>query len=153
MGMNAPLGRITIRSFQPSDQEAVKQLILDGLVEHWGFLDSTKNPDLKDIYTHYSGAVFLVAWSEDQIVGCGALVPRQPGTAEIVRMSVNRFYRKRGVGTRILNELLHKAKEMRIHNVILETTSTWHEVIAFYIRNGFHITHYQDGDAYFEYIL
>jgi hypothetical protein len=37
--------------------------------------------------------------------------------------------------------------------IVLETTETWHEVIAFYQRSGFEITHYKGGDVYFELVL
>ena len=72
-------------------------MILAGLVEHWGFLDATKNPDLEDIAASYAGATFLVARLGDDIVGTGALVPHQDGTAEIVRMSVAQELRRRGL--------------------------------------------------------
>ena len=34
---------------------------------------------------------------------------------------------------------------MGFQRVVLETTSTWPEVIEFYKRFGFRITHHQDG--------
>lgn len=53
---------IVILPFQPENQEDVKKLILAGLVEHWGKLDPTKNPDLNDIANSYAQSVFFVAW-------------------------------------------------------------------------------------------
>ncbi|MCP4415536.1 MAG: hypothetical protein GY805_02870, partial [Chloroflexi bacterium] len=44
---------IVIRPFHPQDQSATKQLILAGLVEHWGELDPSLNPDLNDIARSY----------------------------------------------------------------------------------------------------
>ncbi len=143
------MGELSILPFQPQDQETVKKLILTGLVEHWGVLDPTKNPDLNDIQTTYARAVFLVAWLDGEIVGCGALAPRTDQAAEIVRMSVAGRVRRQGVGQEILNRLLEQARALGFQRVILETTATWSEVIQFYLRCGFHITHYQDDDVYF----
>jgi putative acetyltransferase len=149
---------ITLHDFQPSDQAAVKDLILAGLAEHWGTLDPSKNPDLNDIAATYSaasnaGAAFLVARSQGQIIGTGALVPRPQGTAEIVRMSVARDWRRQGIGRMILQALVERARQAGFRRLVLETTATWQEVVAFYLRFGFHITHHQDGDVYFELLI
>lgn len=139
--------------FQPENQTAVRSLILDGLAEHWGQLDPRKNPDLNDIATTYAKAHFLVAWDENTIIGTGALVCRTVDTAEIVRMSVSRKVRRQGIGRMILEQLIAKAKEEGVNRITLETTETWQEVIAFYLSAGFHITHCQDGDVYFEMVV
>lgn len=141
---------LVIRPFQPEDQEEVKALILSGLVDHWGTLDPTKNPDLNDIARSYADAVFLVARLDGRIVGTGALVPRAESTAEIVRMSVASDMRRMGIGKRILLELIHSAKSRGFSRIILETTATWAEVIAFYQSMGFMLTHLMNGDQYFE---
>ena len=140
---------LTLTPFEPSDQVDVKELILSGLVEHWGFLDETKNPDLDDIAASYAGGTFLVGRLGDRIVGTGALVPRSSDTAEIARMSVAKELRQQGIGRRILQALLEQARAQGFRQVILETTATWSEVVEFYLRCGFHITHYKDGDVYF----
>lgn len=140
---------LTIRPFRPADQAEAKRLILAGLAEHWGALDPTRNPDLNGIAVSYASARFLVAYRGDRLIGTGALVPRSAETAEIVRMSVAREERRRGVGRAILQELIAHARAAGVRRIILETTSTWQEAIAFYQRAGFCFTHHQDGDAYF----
>jgi GNAT superfamily N-acetyltransferase len=143
------IDEIKIVPFRAEDQEAAKKLVLAGLAEHWGELDLSKNPDLNDIATTYANGIFLVAWLGGEIVGTGALVQRREGQAEIVRMSVARKMRRRGVGRQILQKLIDWAREKGYERVVLETTVTWSEVVAFYLQYGFHITHYQDGDVYF----
>lgn len=140
---------IDILPFQPEDQAAVKQLVLAGLAEHWGEIDPTKNPDLNDIPASYSKGTFLVARIQGRIVGCGALIPRAEKTGEIVRMSVAADMRRRGIARCILSQLIELARNKGFNQIILETTSTWTGVIEFYLRCGFHITHYKDGDVYF----
>jgi putative acetyltransferase len=141
---------ITLMPFQPQDQSSVKQLILAGMQEHWGKLDPSKNPDLDDIHTHYAGAVFLVARSGQRIVGTGALIPHSNLVGEIVRMSVSSDQRRNGIGKKILQALIKQAHTLGYQRLILETTSTWQEVIQFYLHCGFITTHTQDGDTYFE---
>jgi len=140
---------ITITPFETKYQDEAKALILAGLEEHWGTLDLSMNPDLNDIGETYADAYFLVALQKGKLIGTGALIPRSDDVAEIARMSVNTQLRRLGIGKRILRELCLYAKSNGYKQIILETTETWLEVIEFYKRFGFQITHYQDGDVYF----
>jgi N-acetylglutamate synthase-like GNAT family acetyltransferase len=145
--------QIVILPFKAKDQDEVKNLILTGLAEHWGQLDPTKNRDLNDIEANYARDIFLVAWLEGKIIGTGALVHRSDAMGEIVRMSVLKEYRRRGVGKQLLQVLLKNAEEKGYQKIILETTKTWHEVIEFYLQCGFRITHEREGDTFFEMLL
>ena len=144
---------ILIRAFEPADQSAARDLILAGMQEHWGTLDPTLNPDLRDIASSYANALYLVAYQGDRLVGTGALKPRPGGVREVVRMSVAADLRRQGLGGHILRQLLAAACQAGAARVILETTETWDEVIAFYLRHGFRVTHHLDGDVYFEMTL
>ena len=52
--MTATDRRWQLRPFTAADQDAVKDLVLAGLADHWGTLDPTLNPDLNDIAGHYA---------------------------------------------------------------------------------------------------
>ena len=146
--------KLSIQPFKPQDQEAVKKLIQNGLGEHWGYIDETLNPDLDDISETYAEATFLVACLNGKIVGTGALVPRSAEVGEIVRMSVTKELRRRGIGRQILERLVQEGKRLGYERLILETTSSWDEVIAFYKDYGFEVTHMEEGefgeDVYFK---
>lgn len=79
---------------------------------------------------------------------------RDATTAEIVRMSARRDVRRTGLGAAIVEELVATTRSFGRDRVILETSSGWSEVIAFYVRCGFRITHVRDGefgsDTWFE---
>ncbi len=149
MHNNRKMNGMKFIPFHPSDQPAAKALILDGLVDHWGVLDESLNPDLDDIATFYADGVFLVAWRDGEIIGTGAFKPHSEKQVEIVRMSVSKELRRQGIGQQILTELCNRASQAGYEEVILETTETWQDVINFYLSYGFVITHYQDGDAWF----
>lgn len=150
MSLTLPDSPITLSAFTPADQSPARSLILAGLGEHWGWIDETLNPDLDDIARSYAAGLFLVARFNSELVGTGAFKPHSPGTVEIVRMSVARKYRRLGVGRLILAALCRAARERGFERAILETTATWTEVISFYLRNGFEITHSTGGDVYFQ---
>lgn len=140
---------IRLARFRPEDQEPVRALVLAGLADRWGTLDESRNPDLNDLASAYADGVVLCAWSGATLVGTGAFVPRGAGVVEIVRMSVARDWRRGGVGRRIAEALLVEARSRGARRVVLETTETWADAVAFYLRLGFTLTHHLDGDAYF----
>ena len=140
---------LRIVPFEPADQARARALILAGMVEHWGTLDESLNPDLIDITSTYASGAFLCAWSGDDLVGTGALKRHADGTAEIVRMSVVRAWRRRGVGRAIVAALLDEARTLGHRRIILETTETWDDAVRFYLSLGFVITHHQNGEVYF----
>jgi GNAT superfamily N-acetyltransferase len=140
---------IQIEPFQPLDQNSVRLMILRGLEEYWGVLDTEMNTDLDDIGKSYREGLFLVAKLADQIIGTGAYLPRSGEQVEVVRMSVTKRLRSRGIGRQILCQLCCKAHQNGYSRVILETTATWDRAIAFYQDFGFQITHYVNQDVYF----
>jgi len=148
---------ISIRAFEANDQQVVKQLILSGLADHFGNINPELNPDLDDIAVRYADDVFLVALENDQIIGCGALVKKDKITGEIVRMSVERSLRSRGIGRQILAALCDQARRAGFRRVVLETTATWQRVRSFYEASGFSYTHFIDdefgGQAHYELML
>ncbi len=115
----SPQESIFLRPFQPQDQQPARELILEGLVEHWGFLDPTLNPDLNDIAHTYANGLFLTAWQGMTLVGTGAFLPVDGQTVQIVRMSVRKSHRRLGLGKRILEALLQEAARRGYRRAIL----------------------------------
>ena len=141
------MGDLDIRTFTAADQHEVAALILAGLAEHWGDVDETRNPDVQDLAGAYPGGRTIVVIEGGAIIGTGTVVPRGDATAEIRRMSVAPAHRQRGVGRALVTELLTTARGWGHHRVVLETSSSWTEVVAFYQRCGFEITHHHDGPS------
>lgn len=141
---------LEIRSFRARDQAAARRLILSGLQERWGHLDEAKNPDLDDIAASYEEGLFLVAYTGERLVATGALLAEGERVGRIVRMSVARDVRRRGVGRRMLQALLEAARIRGYGKIVLETTATWADAIAFYRREGFRPLGIRDGDVHFE---
>jgi ribosomal protein S18 acetylase RimI-like enzyme len=88
----------------------------------------------------------------EEIIGCGALIKEEgmAGYGRVVRMSVKKENRRQGLGQLILHHLQIAAKQRQFHKIVLETTQTWAEVVAFYQANGFHIVGRKNGDTHFE---
>ncbi len=130
---------LVIRRFVASDQVAVRRMILDGLGEHFGFVDESLNPDLDDIRTSYvaTGGLFVVAEIGGQIVGTGALVREEPEVGRLVRMSVRSDFRRRGIARSLVAHLVKAARQRRYRRLVLETNGDWFDAIGFYPSCGF----------------
>jgi ribosomal protein S18 acetylase RimI-like enzyme len=139
---------LKIRPLEPDDQPAARDLVLAGLAERWGWLDENLNADLNDIAASYSDGVFVTAWLRSDLVGTGALVPEGDHIWRIERMSVAAVHRQCGIGSRLLQRLLAEAAARCAQRVVLETTSTWTDAIAFYQHHGFQVEAVRDGETH-----
>jgi GNAT superfamily N-acetyltransferase len=81
----------------------------------------------------------VVAFADNEPVGCGAIREFKEGTMEVKRMYVPVNKRKQGIATLVLSELEHWAKEMHINKCILETGKRQPDAIALYKKCGYKI--------------
>ncbi|MHB8466584.1 MAG: GNAT family N-acetyltransferase [Acidimicrobiales bacterium] len=136
---------VVLRDFEPRDQSRVRRLILGGLGEHWGEINESLNSDLDDIGASYASGRTVVAEMSGELIGTGTVLPRAQTTAEIVRMSVAPSLRRSGVGRMLVGELIRAARTWSASRVILETSSSWTNVIAFWLACGFEVAGDEDG--------
>jgi GNAT superfamily N-acetyltransferase len=128
-----------VRSFATPDQEEVQQLILNGLAEHFDYLDPSLNPDLEDISATYlsKGDLFLVAEKNNRIIATGALIRLSPQTGRIVRVTVAYDHRRMGIGQVIVDHLLNNGRQLNLKRILVKTNLDWDEALAFYQDLGF----------------
>ncbi len=81
---------------------------------------------------------FLVAYLDDDPVGCGAIRLNEPTLAEIKRMYVDPRVRGRRVGRRIVEALEIQARRLGAKRIVLETGPRQPDAIAMYSHAGFH---------------
>ncbi len=129
---------LKIRPFHPQDQSAARQLILEGLGGHFGYIDETMNPDLDDIWQHYvaAGSAFVVAQVGGLLVGTGALI-REGENGRLVRMSVRQSHQRQGIGRKLVQHLIQKAHEQGYKRLLVETNHDWFDAIGLYESCGF----------------
>jgi len=130
----------------PKHQSAVRTLVLSGLAERWGTVDTSLNHDLDDIASSYATGTVLIAVRRGSVVGTGAVVPRDRDTAEILRMSVARSERRNGIGRMLVVALIEVARSWAAQRVICETSSHWTSAVELYVSCGFRIDHEEHSD-------
>ncbi|MCA9889595.1 MAG: GNAT family N-acetyltransferase [Anaerolineae bacterium] len=132
---------VQLRDLQPADVPAVRDLILAGLEDRFGFLLDGVNPDLDDIYANYveQDASFIVMACDGHIVGCGALIKENDSDiiCRIVRVSVTHEMRGQGLGRMISEHLIDIARERGFERIEVETNSDWTSALTLYKSLGF----------------
>jgi len=96
--------------------------------------------DLSDIEQSYfaRGGTFCILESQDgPIIGAYGLYPTEDRTCELRKMYLLHEYRGQGLGKRLLEDALAKARRLGFARVVLETASVLKEAIALYERYGF----------------
>lgn len=122
------------------DQEAIRSLVLDGMRERWGeAYDAAANSDMDDIAHTYvdAGAQVVVAEVDGLVVGCGILLSESGRRGRIVRVSVHKDHRRKGVGREVVNSLVHSARRRRMTEVVVTTDVPWTSAVALYLACGF----------------
>jgi len=121
-------------SNDPAFQELVKALdielqIRDG-EEHAFYAQLNKTDHIKHV---------IVAWENNEAVGCGALRTYTDDTMEVKRMFVPLQHRRKGIASVVLSELENWCRELGYQKCILETGKNQPEAIAMYQRNQYKI--------------
>jgi putative acetyltransferase len=80
----------------------------------------------------------VVAYEDEDAVGCGAFKEYEPGTAEIKRMFVPEEKRGMGIASKVLRELEKWASEEGFDKCVLETVADSGAVIL-YRKSGYSI--------------
>jgi GNAT superfamily N-acetyltransferase len=79
----------------------------------------------------------VVAYENEQAIGCGAFKEYEKGAAEIKRMYTRENERGRGIARKILAELEIWARELNFTECVLETGLKQPEAIALYRKSGY----------------
>lgn len=82
----------------------------------------------------------VVAYSNENAVGCGAIKELDANSMEVKRMYVPPKERGKGIATQLLQELEKWTVEMNYTSCVLETGKRQPEAISLYKKNGYKIT-------------
>ena len=93
--------------------------------------------DIERAPSSYGGGEFLVVERDGRLIGCGGLMPRRRGVAEIRRMFFLPSARGRGLGRALLERLMRTARRKGFRRLVLETSPRFQDAIGLYLRCGF----------------
>lgn len=136
---------LTLRPYQPGDRDVLDEI--DTEFQHEvGFgtgdpdLPMFPHPDMDDIegvYTNAGGAFWVLAASDGEIAGYGAVLRVEDEIARLRRFRVRASWRRRGLATRLLMEAERFCREHGYSRVTLGTSDRQHAAQALYQKYGY----------------
>jgi len=136
-----------IRHVQPEDIFSVIKIAYESLPERY-------SPEVFNRFYESFPEGFLVAEKLHKVVGFIVGIKMSNGVARITMLSINKKYRKQGIGSALLTQFLKEMSLQNIRQVELEVRINNDAAIKFYKKHGFDImetvsSFYQTGeDAY-----
>lgn len=143
---------LELRDFSAADQAATRALIQAGLRERWrGRFDPAANPDTDDLWANYiaDGGEIVVAVDDGRIVGTGTLIALTGRSGQLVRMSTDAAYRRRGIARLIVEELTRRAEARGFDRLRITADTPWTSAVALYTACGFKIERQDERDTEF----
>lgn len=120
---------MVIRTMTEADTRAIAELEADIFSMPWsrqGFVDTL---DMENV-------IFLAAYEGEELAGyCGVYMAADEG--EITNVAVRETFRKRGIGERLVGELMETARAEGVNHFILEVRESNAAAIHLYEKLGF----------------
>ncbi|MFQ6028155.1 MAG: GNAT family N-acetyltransferase [Dehalococcoidia bacterium] len=142
---------LTIRTFQPADHDAVRELFARGQMDFaqgledvvQAYIRRSLADDLADISANYlsdPGSHFWVADVDAQVKGMVGIQWRSEEEAELRRMSVASDTRRQGIGGKLLETTDAFCREQGYQRIRLSTVTQLQPAIAMYRKSGYQLT-------------
>jgi N-acetylglutamate synthase-like GNAT family acetyltransferase len=134
------MGTIEIIDFSDKLKEYFKKLNVEWLEKYFAVLQSDEfiltNPVASIIE---KGGYIHFAKVDNDIVGTFALIRIDENTYEIAKMAVTEKYQNLGIGKKLMEYVIEKAKAMRIDRLILYSNTDLKVAVSMYSKFGFQI--------------
>lgn len=137
---NREISNIKVVNFTSEYKEVFYSLNKDWIDEFFTYEDIDKkvleNPK-EEILD--KGGVILLALYKNKPVGTCSLIKLENSICdyELSKMAVDKEYQKKGIGIALGNEIINKAKELKINSILIETNSILQSAISLYKKLGF----------------
>ncbi|MCI4353923.1 MAG: GNAT family N-acetyltransferase [Thermoplasmata archaeon] len=144
-GLGSLSPTVALRGFRNRDTTAISRIVAESLHEHY-------DPSLYVSLSQQWPDGFLVAADpSEQPVGFLLGVSQVEGEARILMFAVDRPWRTRGLGSRLMEGFLVRVRQRAMRRVTLEVRVSNATAIRFYTRFGFSVTdllrgYYSDGE-------
>jgi len=147
---------VNIRKICPQDAPQVKQLIRGIMDEEFASEHQAyRGPDIDDPACYYSGPkdIFLVAEKDGAIIGTVAIKEDSSDTALLRRIFLNKAFRGKGYGEKLLQKAMAFCFEQNYQNVTFRGTATMQAALQLCLKDGFKETDVAEMNAFKMHVL
>lgn len=123
--------------------ESYKQKVFDFTDKCFEELGKKFEPDGRhDFYNNIGDnfVVFYCLFDQDKLIGTVALKKLDENTVELKAMYLDRSYRGKGLGRRLMNKIVDEAKWLGYKSIVLDSMSQYKDALRLYERTGFQNT-------------
>jgi GNAT superfamily N-acetyltransferase len=131
---------VTLRSYREGDRDACRRLYTDGLLggQLAGNDTGIDIDDIESAYMRVAGSHFWVAEDgQGELVGMIGIQQCELGVGEIRRLRVRQDYRRRGIGTLLVEKAIQLCAEQGYLKVTLDTYMERDPAIHLFGKFGF----------------
>ena len=131
---------ITIRKCQSNDEEAARELIVETLHQEFPKdIQTLPLEDLDDISSSYGklGEAFFIALSNGKVVGTVAIKREDERTAFLRRLFVSPDFRRKRIGSDLIERAIEFCREVGYDEIIFKTTSAMDRAVSLCEKKGF----------------
>ncbi|MCZ2460865.1 MAG: GNAT family N-acetyltransferase [Chitinophagales bacterium] len=136
--------KITIRKLMPEDNAALAKVIRDTMTEFGVNKSNTvfDDPTTDHLYEVFQqkGSDYNIAEINGEIAGGAGIYPTKglpEGTCELVKMYLKPEARGLGLGRKLIEKCIEKAKELGYKNIYIESMPELRKALSIYARFGF----------------
>jgi putative acetyltransferase len=153
MRISTPAGTLCLRPIRQNDNEFIRDIILETLVEHGavgqGFASGDSDTQqMFEAFQQEGRRYFIIEHDGSVLGGAGiAPLPGEPGTCELVKMYFRPQIRGLGVGKRLLQHCLDEARKLGYKQIYLETVVQMRAARGLYEHLGFRQIPHQMGNT------
>ncbi|WP_425388477.1 GNAT family N-acetyltransferase [Bacillus solimangrovi] len=97
------------------------------------------DPSRETINDYLTRGKCYTAYFERELIGIYVLIQTRPKTIEIVNIAVNPKYHKQGIGRRLIEDAIQKARNMNVHTIEIGTGNSSIHQLGLYQKCGFRI--------------
>ena len=128
---------LTVRTFIPVDAEAFRRLNEEWIERHFRLEEKDRETLRNPQQIIDDGGQVLMAYLDDEPVGCCALVRMDGDSFEVAKMAVTLRQQGRGFGRAVLVATIEEARRLGAKRLYLETNSSLAPAITLYHSLGF----------------
>lgn len=130
---------IEIRSLAPDDDATAFRALNEEWITRYFSLEAKDREILNDPVHSIllKGGHIFMAYAAAEAVGCVALIPMQDGVYELSKMAVSPHLRGRGIGRRLLQHVIVRARSLGARSLFLGSNTRLKDAVHLYESVGF----------------